>query len=69
MTSTSLNANLATNDTNDGGDTAGYTTRDSIANGVSLKAAQAIFNVAMALVFAVDRASGLNGTVLKARRM
>lgn len=69
MTSTSLNANLAVNDTNDYGDTAGCTTRDSIANGVNLKAAQAIFNVAMALAFAVDRASRLNGTVLKARRI
>jgi hypothetical protein len=37
--SASLNANLAVNDTNDYGDTAGCTTRDSIANGVKLKAA------------------------------
>lgn len=69
MASTSLHANLAVNDTNDGSDTPGCTTRDRIANGVDLKFAQVIFNVAMALTFAIDRTSGLNGITPQAGRM
>ncbi|KAJ5376125.1 hypothetical protein N7509_013011 [Penicillium cosmopolitanum] len=57
MSSTSLNANLAIDDANNCGDTAGCTTGNRIANGINLKLAQIIFNVAMALTFAVDRAS------------
>jgi hypothetical protein len=42
MTSASLKANFAVNNTNDCGDIAGCTTRDSIANGVNLKVSQAL---------------------------
>lgn len=65
VTSTSLNANLAINDSNKLAHAAGCACSYSSTQGCNLIRAQIILNVPMALTFAVDRSSGLKGIVSK----
>ena len=65
MTSSSLNANLACNDTNNLAHTAACASSHSSTHGCNLIAVQIIFNVATAHALAVDRFSGLKGTFSK----